>query len=146
LTSFDSGNFYKEYQPAIKFIQDNHSKLTSKIVDFNPTSIDTTTLKEILSVFLQGEKKNIVDLYKKDVKNFPEKITTKIDEKLTKFIEIPSPVKFKYGKVPTYDPNNRIDYGIGTPEVATDPDFINGLTKVMSIQNKLGNTLNYYKK
>lgn len=146
LMGFNSTDFYKEYQPAIKFIQDNHSKLTSKIVDFNPTSIDTTTLKEILSVFLQGEKKNIVDLYKKDAKNYPDKITTKIDEKLTKFIEIPSPVKFKYSKVPTYDPNKKIEYEIGTPEATTDENFTKPLTMIMNIKNNLGDTLNYYKK
>ena len=146
LNGFNSTNFYNEYKPVIKFIKDNHSKFTSKIVDFTPTSIDTTTLKEILSVFLQEEKKNIVDLYKKDSKNFTEKITTKIDNNLKDFIEIPKPVKFKYGKLPVYDVNKKVNYEFGTPTETTDPDFVAALTKVMSIQNKIGDTLNYYKK
>jgi hypothetical protein len=145
LNGFNSTNFYNEYKPVIKFIKDNHSKFTSKIVDFTPTSIDTTTLKEILSVFLQGEKKNIIDLYKKDIKNFPDKITSKINEKLTKFIEIPSPVKFKYGKVPTYDVNKKVEYTFGTPTTTVTYDT-EALTKIMAVKNKLESTLNYYKK
>jgi hypothetical protein len=145
LNGFNSTNFYNEYKPVIKFIKDNHSKFTSKIVDFTPTSIDTTTLKEILSVFLQGEKKNIIDLYKKDIKNFPDKITSKINEKLTKFIVIPSPVKFKYGKVPTYDVNKKVEYTFGTPTTTVTYDT-EALTKIMAVKNKLESTLNYYKK
>jgi hypothetical protein len=123
--------------------------LTNKIdnsIDFNSININTATLKELLSIFLQEEKKNIVDLYKKDTKNFTEKITTKIDNNLKDFIEIPKPVKFKYGKLPVYDVNKKIDYIIGTPVVTTDTGFVDALTKVMNIQNKLGDTLNYYKK
>jgi hypothetical protein len=145
LNGFNSTNFYNEYKPVIKFIKDNHSKFTSKIVDFTPTSIDTTTLKEILSVFLQEEKKNIVDLYKKDSKNFTEKITTKIDNILKDFIEIPKPVKFKYGKVPTYDVNKKVEYTFGTPTTTVTYDT-EALTKIMAVNNKLGDTLNYYKK
>ena len=84
-------------------------------------------------------------MYKKDTKNFNEKITTKIDEKLTKFIVTPSPVKFKYGKVPTYDVNKKVDYTFGTPTTTVTYDT-EVLTKIMNIQNKLGDTLNYYKK
>jgi hypothetical protein len=148
LDGFTNEAFYKEYKPVVNFIKDNHTKLTSKIdnsINFNSTSIDTATLKELLSIFLQGEKKNIVDLYKKDTKNFNEKITTKIDEKLTKFIVTPSPVKFKYGKVPTYDVNKKVDYTFGTPTTTVTYDT-EVLTKIMNIQNKLGDTLNYYKK
>jgi hypothetical protein len=149
LNGFTNEAFYKEYKPIIEFIKDNHPKLTNKIdnsIDFNSTTIDTTTLKELLSIFLQGEKKNIVDLYKTDSKNFTEKITTKIDNNLNKFIQTPESVKFKYGKLPVYDVNKKVDYTIGTPTETTDPDFVAALTKVMSIQNKIGDTLNYYKK
>jgi hypothetical protein len=148
-SGFTNEAFYKEYKPVIEFIEDNHSKLTSKIdnsIDFNSITIDTATLKELLSIFLQGEKKNIVDLYKTDSKNFTEKITTKIDNNLKDFIEIPKPVKFKYGKLPVYDVNKKVNYEFGTPTETTDPEFVAALTKVMSIQNKLGDTLNYYKK
>jgi hypothetical protein len=149
VSEFSSTNFYKEYSPIINFIKDNHTKLSGKVdtlsSGFNPSSIDTATLKEILSVFLQGEKKNIVDLYKNDSKNFTDKIISKIDDKLKKFIETPSPVKFKYSKVPTYDVNKKVEYSYGTPtnEVGYDTEV---LTKIMSAQNKLGTTLNYYKK
>lgn len=148
LDGFTNEAFYKEYKPVVEFIKDNHTKLTSKInnsLDFNSTSIDTATLKELLSIFLQGEKKNIVDLYKKDTKNFNEKITTKIDGKLTKFIVTPSPVKFKYSKLPVYDVNKKVDYTFGTPTTTVTYDT-EVLTKIMKIQNKLGDTLNYYKK
>ena len=148
LNGFTNEAFYKEYKPIVNFIKDNHAKLTSVIdnsIDFNQTTINTATLKELLSIFLQGEKSKIVDLYKKDKINFPEKITTKIDNKLTKFIETPKPVKFKYGKVPTYDVNKKVDYTFGTEttEVTYDTDI---LTKIFNFQNKLGDTLNYYKK
>jgi len=149
LSGFTNEAFYKEYKPVIDFIEDNHSKLTNKIdnsIDFNSITINTATLKELLSIFLQEEKKNIVDLYKKDTKNFTEKITTKIDNNLKDFIEIPKPVKFKYGKLPVYDVNKKINYTIGTPTVTTDIGFVDALTKVMNVQNKLGDTLNYYKK
>jgi hypothetical protein len=145
LNGFTNEAFYKEYSPIVKFIKDNHGKLTSKIVDFTPSSIDTATLKEILSVFLQKEVKNIVDLYKRDSVNFTEKITTKIDEKLKKFIEIPKEVNFKYSKIPTYDVNKKVNYTFGT-ETTTVTYDTEVLTKVMNIQNKLGDTLNYYKK
>ena len=149
LSGFTNEAFYKEYKSVIEFIENNHSKLTNKIdnsIDFNLININTTTLTELLSIFLQEEKKNIVDLYKKDTKNFTEKITTKIDNNLKDFIEIPKPVKFKYGKLPVYDVNKKIDYIIGTPTVTTDTGFVDALTKVMNIQNKIGDTLNYYKK
>ena len=150
LSGFTNDEFYKEYRPIINFIKDNHTKLSTKVdslsIGFNYASIDTTTLKEILSVFLQGEVKNIVDLYKKDTKNFPEAITNKINEKLTKFIDVPKPVKFKYSKVPTYDVNKKVDYMLNVTETATDPSFIDSLKKIMNFQNKLGDTLNYYKK
>jgi hypothetical protein len=145
LGGFTNEAFYKEYSPIIKFIKDNHTKLTSKIVDFNVTSIDTTTLKEILSVFLQGEIKKIVDLYKRDSGNFTDKITTKIDEKLKKFIDVPKPVKFKYSKVPTYDVNKKVEYTFGA-ETTTVTYNTEVLTKIMNAQNKLGDTLNFYKK
>jgi hypothetical protein len=148
VTEFNSAGFYKEYSPIVKFIKDNHTKLTSKIVDFTPSTIDTATLKEILSVFLQGERKNIVDLYKNDAKVtkiFTEKIINKIDDKLKKFIVTPSPVKFKYSKVPKYNKDKKVEYSYGTPtnEVAYDTEV---LTKIMNAQNKLGDTLNFYKK
>jgi hypothetical protein len=150
LSGFTNEAFYKEYKPIINFIKDNHTKLSSKVdslsIGFNYSSIDTTTLKEILSVFLQGEVKNIVDLYKKDVKNFPEKITKKITEKLNKFIEVPKPVKLKYGKVPTYDVNKKVNYMVNVTETTTDELFTEPLKKIMNFQNKLGTTLNYYKK
>jgi hypothetical protein len=149
LNGFTNEAFYKEYKPVVDFIKDNHTKLSSKIdnsIDFNTITINTATLKELLSIFLQGEKKNIVDLYKTDSKNFTEKITTKIDERLAKFIETPKPVKFKYNKLPVYDVNKKVNYVFGTPTETTDPEFVDALTKVMSIQNKIGDTLNYYKK
>jgi hypothetical protein len=150
LSGFTNEAFYKEYKPIINFIEDNHSKLSSKVDElstgFNYASIDTTTLKELLSVFLQGEVKNIVDLYKKDTKNFPEATTNKINEKLTKFIDVPKPVKFKYGKVPTYDVNKKVDYMLNVTETTTESSFIESLKKIMNFQNKLGDTLNYYKK
>jgi hypothetical protein len=148
LIGFTNEAFYKEYKPVIEFIKDNHIKLTGKIdnsINFNSTTINTATLKELLSIFLQGEKKNIVDLYKTDTKNFTEKIITKIDSRLEKFIVEPSPVKFKYGKVPTYDVNKKVDYEYGTPTTTVTYDTEN-LTKIMNSQNKLGDTLNYYKK
>jgi hypothetical protein len=150
LSGYTNDVFYKEYKPIINFIKDNHTKLSTKVdslsTGFNYTSIDTTTLKELLSVFLQGEVKNIVDLYKKDTKNFPEATTNKINEKLTKFINVPKPVKFKYGKVPTYDVNKKVNYMLNVTETATDPSFIDSLKKIMNFQNKLETTLNYYKK
>jgi hypothetical protein len=144
LDGFTNEAFYKEYKPVVEFIKDNHSKLTSKIdnsIDFYSISIDT----ELLSIFLQGEVKNIVDLYKTDSKNFTEKITTKINDKLTKFIVEPSVVKFKYSKLPVYDVNKKVDYTFGEPTTTVTYDT-EVLTKIMNIQNKLGDTLNYYKK
>ena len=84
-------------------------------------------------------------MYKTDTKNFTEKITTKIDTRLENYIVEPSPVKFKYGKVPTYDVNKKVDYTFGTPTTTVTYDT-EILTKIMNFQNKLGDTLNYYKK
>ena len=148
LNGFTNEAFYKEYKPIVNFINENHSKLTDKIdnsLDFNSTSIDLATLKKLLSVFLQGETKNIVDLYKQDTKNFPEKITNKINKKIESFIEKPSAVKFKYGKVPTYDVNKKVDFEFGTPTTTVTYDTA-VLSKILNFQNKLGDTLNYYKK
>jgi hypothetical protein len=148
LNGFTNEAFYKEYKPIINFITNNHEKLTDKIdntLNFNSTSIDLATLRKLLSVFLQGEKQNIINLYKQDTRNFTEKIISKIDNKIEKFIEIPSEVKFRYSKVPTYDVNKKVDYEFGTETttVSYDTDV---LTKIFNFQNKLGNTLNYYKK
>jgi len=148
LNGFTNEAFYKEYKPIVNFINENHSKLTDKIdnsLDFNSTSIDLATLKKLLSVFLQGETKNIVDLYKQDTKNFPEKITNKINKNIESFIEKPSAVKFKYGKVPTYDVNKKVDFEFGTPTTTVTYDTA-VLSKIFNFQNKLGDTLNYYKK
>ena len=141
---FTNEGFYNNYSSVITYITNNHIEFTE---DFQSLSIDYSSLSssdmnEILSIFLKDEKKNVMDLYGVDTVNFTDKIKTKLEKKFDKFITTPTEKKFKMKKFPVRKSDKDVEFEIQT-ETLTDGK--QDLIKIFNSKNKIGEKLNYYK-
>lgn len=152
LSGFTSADFYAKYEDFIDHIDANGSKFYDDLntsIDFNSIVITEEILSSILSVFLQGETDNIINLYKeRDVTLFDEKITNKLKKRLSDFIVTPKEKTFKFKKLKETKDDNEITFSISAEADITDNDMLVELRRLKTDKfdvQSLGK-LNYYKK
>ncbi len=147
LTGFVDEDFYNQYKVGIEFLDKINSEFVSTLdtsINFSSTSMNDSTLSEILSIFLKDVKwSDFSSIYSDPV--FTE-YKEKMNKKYSQFIDINlKEKKFKDRKYPKRKNTMPLEYIAGADSDITDGVEKDVLFKINRSSNKLFNTLNFYK-
>ena len=145
LSGFTRNILYNEYSYCVDYIT---SKSTSMYTDLDKTLnfinpvITTPVLSDILSVLIQKDKENILNLLKSE---YDEKTIKRISSKIDNFISIPESKKFKFDKFKDRTNDKKFEYQILSETETTNNDIISDGKKINSSIVTIKNNLNFYK-
>lgn len=147
LTGFVDEDFYNVYKKGIEFLEKCNQEFVSTLdnsINFNNTTINSSTLSEILSIFLKDVKwSEFSSIYSDPLF---DNYKTKMNKKYSQFVDVKlKEHKFKDRKYPISKGTTILTYIAGSDSEITDGVEKDVLVKINGSFNKLGNTLNYYK-
>lgn len=148
LSGFTRNLLYKEYSYCIDYINAKNTTLYTDLdvtVNFKNPVITNENLSDILSVLLQKEKNNIINLFNVDKTIYDEKTQSKMSKRFDNFINIPRAKPFTFDKFKDRANGNKLEYGIATETETTNTAMIEEGKKLNSSVVNVTNKLNYYK-
>jgi len=145
LSGFTRNLLYKEYSYCIDYIiaksTTMYADLDNTINFINPT-ITTNDLSDILSVLVQKDKENILNLF---IGTFDDKTILRLSKKLVSFIVEPKQKIFTFDKFKDRTNDNQLMYEISTKTETTDENMISDGKKINSSVVDVKTNLNFYK-
>lgn len=148
LSGFTRNLLFKEYSYCIDYINAKNTTLYTDLdttINFKNPVITNQNLSDILSVLLQKEKNNIINLFNVDKTIYDEKTQSKMSKRFDNFINIPRAKPFTFDKFKDRANGKRIEYLIATETETTNTTMIEEGKKLNSSVVNVTNKLNYYK-
>ena len=148
LSGFTANLLYSEYDDCIDYIKTNSTKFYEDLDDsinfINPTITDND-LSDILSVWLQDKKTEIIKLFESDTTIFDERTRNNLSKRLDKFINVPKEKKFNFKKFKERKNKKEIKFSISGSNEVTSGDILTDSNKLNSKKVSVTDKLNYYK-
>jgi hypothetical protein len=145
LSGFTRNLLYNEYSYCIDYISSKSTTLYSDLdtsINFLNPAISTSDLSDILSVLIQKDKENILNLFKNE---FDENTIKRLSKKIDSFIRLPKNKNFNFDKFKDRKNDKKFEYSILSETETTNQDIITDGKKINSSIVEVKTNLNFYK-